>query len=400
MRPRAGTHRHRTGVSFGLALVLASSIAVGVSGPASARDAETPQIVSSPREDVPSALDDPRAPGLPKPLVNPGALRSGGPPPDGIPAIDSPRFERAADVDWLDKREPVIAVELDGESRAYPVRILVWHEIVNDTLDGVPVAVTYCPLCNTAIAFDRRVGGRVVDFGTSGLLYRSDLVMYDRQTESLWVQFEGRAVAGVLTGTTLSTFPVATVAWRDWRRANPDGLVLTTDTGFDRAYGTNPYVGYDNAGNRPFLYDGNIDARLRPMTRVVGIDDGASGTAVTYDTLRTRHVVDVTTNHGPLTVWWSAGTASALDTDSVSSGRDVGAVGVFDPVVDGTQLTFRWRRGRGFVDRETGSEWDGFGRATSGALAGRALAPSTHLDTFWFAWAAFNPRTTIFGRSK
>jgi hypothetical protein len=400
MRPHAGTRRRRTSIWLGLALVVASAIAVGGAGPVSASEVSTPQVAPSPREGVPSALDDPRAPGLPKPLVDPSALRSGGPPPDGIPAIDSPRFERATDVDWLDEREPVLALELDGETRAYPVRILVWHEIVNDTLDGVPVAVTYCPLCNSAIAFDRRVGDRVVDFGTSGLLYRSDLVMYDRQTESLWVQFEGRAVAGVLTGTKLSAFPVATVAWRDWRRANPDGLVLTADTGFDRAYGTNPYVGYDNANNRPFLYDGKTDARLRPMTRVVGIDDGASGTSVTYDTLRRRHVVDVTTNHGRLTVWWSAGTTSALDAASVSSGRAVGAVGVFDPVVDGTQLTFRWTRGRGFIDRETGSEWDEFGRATAGPLAGRALKARTHLDTFWFAWAAYTPKTAIFGRSK
>jgi len=137
----------------------------------------------------------------------------------------------------------VLSLTLGTETRAYPVQVLIWHEIVNDTVAGTPVAVTYCPLCNSALAFDRRVAGRVVSFGTSGRLYQSDLVMYDRQTESLWPQLELRAVAGMLTGTTLRPYPVSTVAWADWRRANPDGWVLSRETGHARDYGRNPYVG-------------------------------------------------------------------------------------------------------------------------------------------------------------
>jgi Protein of unknown function (DUF3179) len=218
---------------------------------------ELPQVPVSPREDVPAALTDPNADGLPAPLVDTGRLLSGGPPPDGIPAIDRPRFLRAADVDFLDPVEPVLVLELGGEERAYPVQILIWHEIVNDTVGGIPVAVTYCPLCNSALAFDRRAAGRVLDFGTSGMLYNSDLVMYDRQTRSLWPQIQGRAVAGVLTGTTLTPYVVSTVSWGEWRAAHPGDWVLSRDTGHRRDYGRNPYTGYDQPDGSPFAFDGN-----------------------------------------------------------------------------------------------------------------------------------------------
>ncbi|MGH9206518.1 MAG: DUF3179 domain-containing (seleno)protein, partial [Acidimicrobiales bacterium] len=185
------------------------------------------QAVPSPREQVPSALDDPSDPALPQPLVDPSRILPGGPPPDGIPAIDHPRFERADTVGWLGNQEPVLSLQLGGEARAYPVEILIWHEIVNDTIAGVPVAVTYCPLCNTAIAYDRQVGAKILDFGTSGRLYNSDMVAYDRQTQSLWVQFLGKAVEGVMTGTTLSSLPVSTLSWSEWRAAHPTGWVLS-----------------------------------------------------------------------------------------------------------------------------------------------------------------------------
>jgi hypothetical protein len=356
-------------------------------------------VTASPRERAPSALDDPTAEGLPKPLIDSRRLISGGPPPDGIPAIDRPRFERAKAVDWLDAREPVLAFNLGADARAYPVRILIWHEIVNDTVDGVPVAITYCPLCNSALAFDRRVSGRVVDFGTSGLLYPSDLVMYDRQTESLWPHIERRAVAGVLTGTQLKTLPIATVSWRDWRATNPDSWVLSIETGFDRPYGTNPYVGYDDPTTRPFLYDGKLDSRLNPKARVVGIDDGDRGIAVTLTALRKRAVVELTVDGRPMVLWWKAGTASALESAEVSSGRDIGATKAFEPIGSGQTLHFTTTAEGAFRDRETGSTWDFFGRATAGPLIRQALPPATHLDTFWFSWSAFHPHTKIVGRS-
>ena len=155
----------------------------------------------------------------------------------------------------------------------------------------MPVSVTYCPLCNSAVAVDRRIGDRVVTFGTSGLLYQSSLVMYDRQTESLWSHFTGRAIAGVLTGSELETLPLATVSWGDWLAAHPEGSVLSRDTGFERDYGTNPYPGYDDIDNPPFLFDGEVDGRLTAKERVVGIGLDSQPTAVRLEPLLDRGVV-------------------------------------------------------------------------------------------------------------
>ncbi|MEX0664478.1 MAG: DUF3179 domain-containing protein [Acidimicrobiia bacterium] len=383
--------------AFGLtvAYFVAGFPAVASGGEGSGPTITPSQVEPSPHEPGLSALDDPTQDDLPKPLVDPDELRAGGPPPDGIPAIDEPRFERAGEVDWLRKREPVLAFELDGEARAYPVQILMWHEIVNDTVAGTPVAITYCPLCNSALAFDRRLGDRVLDFGTSGMLYQSDLVMYDRQTESLWVQILGRAVVGRLSGDELTPYPVSTVAWRDWRRAHPEGLVLSRDTGFDRAYGQNPYPGYDDEGGSPFLFDGPTDDRLVAMARVVGLQRGDAAVALTFKHLRKQRVAELDLD-GPVVVWLVPGTASSLDDTSVAGGADVGATGAFEPVVDGRDLHFMPLREEGlFRDTETGSTWDVLGRAIDGPLVGRSLTPVVHVDTFWFAWAAFQPDTRI-----
>jgi uncharacterized protein DUF3179 len=353
-----------------------------------------PNVSPSPREHTVSALSDPAADGLPKPLVDPAEILSGGPPPDGIPAIDHPRFERARSVSWLRDREPVLALTVGGDSRAYPIQVVIWHEIVNDTVGGIPVAVTYCPLCDTAIAFDRRLGHRLLDFGTSGRLYRSDLVMYDRQTQSLWSQFIGAAIAGVLTGSQLSTLPVAIVSWADWRAAHGDGWVLSRDTGFQRDYGTNPYAGYDDVHSRPFLFQGEIDGRQPPKARLVGIHDGETAVAVLLDDLRLHHAINTQLAGRPLVVWERDGTASPLDAAAIADGRDVGATAVFDSRVDGRVLHFTSVNGI-FHDLETQSTWSFVGVAVAGPLAGHSLIPVEHVDTFWFAWAAFLPHTRI-----
>ena len=354
------------------------------------------QVTSSPKQDVTSALGDPSAAGLPRPLVDPLELRSGGPPPDGIPAIDDPRFQRAGDVGWLEGDEPVLSFELGGDARAYPIQIMTWHEIVNDTVGGLPVALSYCPLCNSAIAYDRRVGERVLDFGTSGLLYRSALVMYDRQTESLWSHFTGQAVAGVLTGEEVGVYPVATVSWSDFRAAHPDGWVLSRETGFSRDYGRNPYPGYDDVDTSPFLFEGEVDGRLAAMERVLGIERAGEAVAIRMGPLLEAKVIAVEVGGEQLVVWAKPGTASALDAPSVAGGRDVGATGVFHPVVDGRALTFA-AEGAPVVDEQTGSQWDVLGRAVSGPLAGSQLQAVPHVDTFWFAWAAYLPDSRIIG---
>ena len=354
------------------------------------------QEVSSPRENVTSALTSPTHPEFPDPLVNVDEIRSGGPPPDGIPSIDDPRFAAVDEVNFLEDNEPVLALEVDGESRAYPVQILIWHEIVNDTVAGIPVAVTYCPLCNSAIAYDRRLGDRVLELGTSGRLYQSAMVMYDRQTESLWSHFTGVAIVGFLTGEQLQTFPMATVSWATYRDAHPDGLVLTTDTGEVRRYGENPYPGYDDVNNPPFLFDGEADDTFAAKERVIGFERGDTAFALLTSAALGAGVTAVeAADDDPITVWAQPGTVSALEDLTVDGGRDVGATGVFVNDVDGEALTFSPTPAGGFADAETSSTWNILGEATAGPLAGSRLEAITHVDTFWFAWAAFQPETVI-----
>jgi hypothetical protein len=352
------------------------------------------QIAGSAEEDVPSALDDPGSEDLPDPLVDVSRLISGGPPPDGIPAIRNPKFDRAADVDFLEPDEPVLVLRVGDAERAYPVQILIWHEIANDTIEDVPVVVSYCPLCNSALAYDRRVGDRVLTFGVSGRLFNSDLVMFDRQTESLWPQIEGRAVAGVLTGSELTSYPVQTVPWSEWAAANPESLVLNRDTGHDRGYGRNPYIGYDVADEDPFLLDVDADGRLPAKERVVGLGEGADAVAVVTSRLVQKGSLALDVGGEPVVLLARKGLRSALDRATVAEGRDVGATGAFSPVVDGQELAFE-RRGTSFVDTLTGSTWSVLGAATDGPLAGSQLEPVQHVDTFWFAWAAFQPDTGI-----
>ncbi len=329
----------------------------------------------------------------PTPLVDPADIISGGPPPDGIPPIDDPKFADAAAVDFLSPQEPVISLVLGHDARAYPAQILVWHEIVNDTVGGVPVTVTYCPLCNTGIAFRRPViEGKLLDFGTSGKLYHSNLVMYDRQTESLWPQALGQAVMGPLTGTKLELVPVQMVAWADWLAEHPQGRVLSTDTGADRPYGQNPYEGYDRPDSAPFLFQGTPDPRLPPKSRVVGVQVGTDVIAFPYDRLRMAAsggwaALPATVGGRSLVVLWKEGAVSAVDQAVISRSRGVGATGVFDPRLDGRTLTFRGTAA-GAVDDQTGSTWDIFGRAVSGPLEGRSLDMVISVESFWFDWGA------------
>ncbi len=351
-------------------------------------------IESTPREDVPSALRDPDDAGHPEPLIGLAEIRAVVP-PDAIPALDDPEFEPAGEVDWLPPVEPVLALDVNGDARAYPLRIMTWHELVNGTVGGVPVTVSYCPLCNSAVAYGRRAAGRILDFGTSGALLNSSLVMYDRQTESLWSHYTGEAVAGHLTGTRLDLFPVQTVSFASFLSAHPGGLVLSADTGHARRYGQNPYDFYDNPDGTPFLFGGPYDDRLDPMTRVVALRAGGEGTVVPHDVLSERRVVPVTVGGRELVVLYEPGTASALDTSVIAEGRDVGATGVFDRIVDGREIRLEPAPGGGgFVDAENGDAYDILGRRI-GASGG--LQPVEHLDTFWFAAAAFYTGAEIVG---
>ena len=322
-------------------------------------------------------------------------FQSGGPPRDGIPPIDEPKPTSQAAADkWLSARQPVLAVEVGGQVRAYPIQILVWHEIANDTLGGRPIAVTYCPLCNSSLVFDRRVGGRTLTFGTTGNLRRSDLVMWDRQTETWWQQLTAEAVVGELTGTKLRVLPSQTLSWADFKRIYPGGDVLSRDTGFQRDYGRNPYTFYDQPDSEPFLFDGEPDDRLPPKERVVAVFAPGETVVVPFSRLVREPVVQTEAGERPVVVFYKRGVVSPLDGPVIDDSRDVGTAAAFDPRLDGRRLSFE-RRGGGFVDSETGSRWDIAGRAVAGELAGERLEPVRHDEQFWFALAAFVPDARI-----
>tara|TARA_B100000315_G_scaffold5844_1_gene5856 strand:- start:850 stop:1917 length:1068 start_codon:yes stop_codon:yes gene_type:complete len=261
-----------------------------------------------------------------KHAVDLGEIFSGGPLKDGIPAIDLPRFTAVDKVRGLGRDEPVISLAVGGEMRAYPLSVLIWHEIVNDTVGGVPVTVTFCPLCNSSIVFDRRLsfGGRerVLDFGTTGKLRRSDMVMYDRQTESWWQQFLGEAIIGELTGAELTMLPSRVESFARFRQrakqAGKEGRVLVPGNPDLRSYGRNPYAGYDSG--RPFLYAGKMPDGIAPLARVVVVGKEAWS----LDLLRKRGAFDA----GDLVFTWTPGQNSALDNARIARGRDVGNVTV------------------------------------------------------------------------
>ncbi len=319
---------------------------------------------------------------------------SGGPPPDGIPPIDDPQFESiAAGDEWLADVQPVIALAVGEEAKAYPLAILTRHEIANDEIAGMPVAVTFCPLCNAAIVFNRQVEGQVLRFGVSGNLRNSDLIMWDNKTLSGWQQFTGEALVGQLTGTRLEIVPAQLVAWKDFKAAYPEGQVLSTG---GRSYGSNPYAGYDSSG-QPFLFGEAPDPRLPATQRVLGYFSGDTAKAYPLPVIAEEKVIEDTLDGQDVVIFYEPGQVSALDKQVIEESKEVGSAGMFIPMVDGQQLTFSYQDDL-ITDDQTGSRWDVFGRAISGPLEGAQLEPVLSHPHFWFAWAAFRPDTEIYGQ--
>lgn len=244
-------------------------------------------------------------------------ILSGGPPKDGIPSIDAPEFEPVTAADLPDN-EPMLTVEVDGEARAYPLRILMWHEIVNDEIAGTPLTITFCPLCNTGIVFHRDVDGQVLDFGTTGKLRNSDLVMYDRQTESWWQQFTGEAIVGSMTGTRLVPYPSRLESFALFKERFPSGHVLVPSNEGSRRYGQNPYVGYDSRSEPYGFFDGDLPEGIAPLARVIRVGDKAWA----LDLLREQKRLE----DGDIVITWEPGQASALDSSTIASSFDVGNV--------------------------------------------------------------------------
>lgn len=323
---------------------------------------------------------------------------SGGPPKDGIPAVDDPRFAAVGEADrWLADREPVVVVTVGRDAKAYPLQILIWHEIVNDEVGGTPISITYCPLCNTALAFDRRFDGRVLDFGTTGRLRHSDLVMYDRQSETWWQQATGEGIVGEYAGRQLTFVSAPLVSWGMFKEAYPDGSVLSRETGFNRPYGENPYERYDHLDNNPWrqFFRPRPDDRLPAMERVVAVTLGDATVAYPFSSLAEKRAVNDELEGAVLVVLWTPGMASSVDNRSIAEGRDVGASAVYSRSVGSRTLTFESAGDGAFRDRETGSTWDILGRAVDGELKGTQLEPVAYGNHFWFAWAVFKPETRI-----
>lgn len=296
-------------------LALGAAISVGgatyfVAGPAAAQDLPRGWAREWPRTD------------FSKTVVDFDEILSGGPPKDGIPAVDDPSFLAAADETRLEGREPVMSVEIGGEARAYPVRYLMWHEIVNDRIGDAPFSVTFCPLCNSGLVFDGRHGGRELTFGVSGKLRFSDMVMYDRQTESWWQQFTGAGIVGALTGETLTVIPSRLESWDAFKARASNGVVMDQPVGVRRNYGFNPYANYDSSA-WPFLYSGSPPPHDIPaLARVLRVGDRAWP----LSRLEGR---DELVEDG-VRITWAAGQASALDARRIAEGRDVGTVTAYD----------------------------------------------------------------------
>ena len=328
--------------------------------------------------------------------INLEELLRGGPGKDGIPAVDSPHFVTQTDADqWLSPDEPVIALEVNGEARAYPIQILIWHEIANDELGGVPVAVTFCPLCNTAITFERRIDGEETTFGVSGLLRRNDLVMYDRTNESLWQQITGEAIVGSDTGKRLNFLASQIVAWQDFKQTFPDALVLSRETGNPRDYGNNPYRGYDRVGSGTiFPMDEFDDGRLDGKERVVAVAIDGDTVAFPFSELSEFTVLEAEVAGRLVVAFWQPGTLSPFDESFIIGGSNIGAAAAFSPIVDDERLAFEGRDGE-IVDTKTGSVWNVLGRAVSGPMQGTELEPVLHANHFWFAWSVFRPETRV-----
>ena len=270
--------------------------------------------------------------------VDLGEIMDGGPRRDGIPPIDDPTFIPVSEADHLNPLDPVMSFTHNGETRAYPLRVMTFHEIVNDVVGGEPVAVTYCPLCNAAIVFDRNVGGEILDFGTTGKLRKSDLVMYDRQTDSWWQQFSGESITGSYAGTELTMLPSQLLSFERFAEAHPDAVVLQDPTRFRRPYGMNPYRGYDTLAE-PFLYNGPFPDGIAPLQRVVLVRHDSGTFAVSTAKLAEDGVFE----EAGIEVSFEAGQASALDTQVIAQGRDVGNITVTmdgEPVVHDVTFAF------------------------------------------------------------
>lgn len=306
---------------------------------------------------------------------------SGGPPPDGIPSIDLPKFVSVTEGNkFLKDTDKVVGINLNGDIRAYPLQILVWHEIVNDNVDDVPIAVTYCPLCFTNQVFKRTVNHTVLEFGTSGKLYNSNLVMYDRTSKSLWSQALGEAIVGSYTGVKLERIPFDVAFWKDWKELYPKSKVLSKDTGSARPYGADPYEDYYTSSDILFPIS-NRDGRLGLKEIIVGLENDGVYKAYKLQDIEKLKVINDIINNKSVTLF---------------SLYPITARG-FDPTVNNQTLTFYYNStNNSFIDKQTQSKWDFGGKSIEGPMKGEQLLRLPFDEGYWFEWVAFHPGTKVY----
>ena len=323
-----------------------------------------------------------------KSIVPLDQIVSGGPPPDGIPSIDNPKFISVQEASkFLEDSELVLGLNINGDIRAYPLQILVWHEIVNDKVGGIPIAVTYCPLCFTNQVFNRTIddGQEVVEFGTSGKLYNSNLVMYDRTSKSLWSQALAEGIVGKHAGTKLERVPFDIAYWKEWKQLYPDSKVLSRDTGSNRPYGADPYGDYYTNSDVLFPVS-NSDDRLGLKEIVVGFENKEQHKAYRLQEIENKKVINDQVNGKPIALF-------SLYPFMVRG---------YDPIVveDEEQkiaLQFNYNaENNKFIDKQTGSVWNFEGKAISGQMKGKQLTRLPFDEGFWFEWVAFHPKTEIY----
>lgn len=311
-----------------------------------------------------------------KAIVPLDQIVSGGPPRDGIPSIDSPKFVSAEDAGLQDS-DLVLGLNINGDIRAYPLNILVWHEIVNDEVGGTPVAVTYCPLCFTNQVFNRTIDNQTVEFGTSGKLYNSNLVMYDRTSESLWSQALSQAIVGEHAGKKLERIPFDVAFWREWKALYPESKVLSQDTGFGRPYDVDPYGNYYTDPNILFPVS-HRDDRLGPKEIVVGLENEGSYRAYPIQQIEDNHIIN----------------DEIGDRKIVLMSFYPFMVRPYDRSVDGLVLDFQYNGGK-VIDTQTSSIWNFEGEAIEGEMKGKQLVRLPFDEGFWFEWVAFHPETSL-----
>jgi hypothetical protein len=322
---------------------------------------------------------------------------------DKIPPIDDPVYYSETEASGIFfENEPVVTVVEDSIAKAYPLSILTYHEVLNDRSGDVYFSVSYCPLCNSAVVFNRRVEhlgqAYLLDFGTSGMLRKSNLVMWDRQTETWWQQITGTGLAGKLAGVELDMLPCQIISVSDFFESYPGGLILSTNTGHNRKYGVNPYEHYDDTGTtKPRFFDEEPDKRLPAMERVVHIFGKQTPKIYPFSLMREEQVINDSHEGLDVVVFFKDGTVSILDNKKISESKTIGSVTVYSPIVDGQQLTFTSAT-KGFKDEQTGSLWNLTGQCTKGKYHGMQLRPVVYGNHFAFAWLYFYPETVIYGQ--